>query len=160
MTTREPGASEVFTHGFGARPRCAAFFASRAAAIITSGLEVLVQEVIAAITTAPWPSSTLWPPEGVAVTGWCGRRGGPAAPAKLAGLSPSRLPVTAIGSEAGNDSAPLASSPTGGGPAGAYRPRTARNACCALASGIRSCGRFGPAIDGVTADRSRSRTWE
>src|SRR6185437_13008769 len=55
MTTREPGAREVFTHGLVARPRSAAFLASRAAAIITSGLEVLVQEVIAAITTAAWP---------------------------------------------------------------------------------------------------------
>jgi hypothetical protein len=42
---------------------------SRAAApIITSGLEVLVQEVIAAITTAPWSSSTVWSPR-VILTG-------------------------------------------------------------------------------------------
>src|SRR5579872_4406403 len=32
-----------------------AFCASRPAPIITLGLEVLVQEVIAAITTSPWP---------------------------------------------------------------------------------------------------------
>jgi hypothetical protein len=34
----------------------------RAAAIMTSGLEVLVQEVMAAITTAPWSISASWPP--------------------------------------------------------------------------------------------------
>src|ERR1035441_7794759 len=72
MTTREPGASEVFTHGLGASPRSAAFFASSAAPIITSGLEVLVQEVIAAITTAPCSSSASCPPSSITRTG---RRG-------------------------------------------------------------------------------------
>ena len=54
MTTSEPGASEVFTHGLRERPRCTAFFASRPAAIITAGLLVLVQLVTAAMTTEPW----------------------------------------------------------------------------------------------------------
>ena len=54
--------------------------------------------------------------------------GRPVAGLSVAGRSPSRLPVTAIGSEAGNDSAPASSSPAGGGPAGAYWPSTARNA--------------------------------
>ncbi|MOA01649.1 hypothetical protein D3C78_1210700 [compost metagenome] len=54
MTTLEPGASELFTHGLRCRPFSTAFFASRPAAIITLGLEVLVQEVMAAITTAPF----------------------------------------------------------------------------------------------------------
>ncbi len=53
MTTFEPGASEVFTHGFDESPFSAAFFASRPAAIITDGFDVLVQLVIAAITTEP-----------------------------------------------------------------------------------------------------------
>ena len=82
MTTREPGAREVFTHGFRASPRSAAFLASSAAAIITSGLEVLVQEVIAAITTAPWSSSTSCPVPRVTLTGWRGRRGRPLAVTK------------------------------------------------------------------------------
>ena len=43
MTTREPGASEVLTRGFTVRPRSTAFFASRPAASITLGFEVLVQ---------------------------------------------------------------------------------------------------------------------
>ena len=57
----EPGASEVLTHGLRVRPFSTAFLASSAAPIITLGLEVLVHEVIAAITTAPWSISTSWP---------------------------------------------------------------------------------------------------
>ena len=53
MTTFDPGARLVFTHGLRMRPRSTAFFASRPAPIITLGFEVLVQLVIAAITTAP-----------------------------------------------------------------------------------------------------------
>ena len=60
-TTCEPGASEVFTQGFALRPFATAFLASRPAATITLGLDVLVQEVIAAITTSPWPISCLRP---------------------------------------------------------------------------------------------------
>ena len=54
VTTCEPGASEVFTHGFGVSPLARALRATRPAATSTDGLEVLVQEVIAAITTSPW----------------------------------------------------------------------------------------------------------
>ena len=144
----------------GASPRSAAFFASSAAPIITSGLEVLVQEVIAAITTAPWSSSASRPSSSVIRIGWRGRPERPPAGPSVAGRSPARSPVTAIGSEAGNDSAPLASRPTGGVLARAEPPSTARNARGACASEIRSCGRFGPAMDGVTSDRSRSRTRE
>jgi hypothetical protein len=55
VTTWLPGASDVFTQGLRLRPFSTAFFASRPAAISTDGLEVLVQEVIAAITTSPLP---------------------------------------------------------------------------------------------------------
>src|SRR4029079_14969839 len=58
-TTWLPGASEVFTHGFAVRPRAAALRANRPAPISTLGWEVLVHEVIAAITTSPWPRSKL-----------------------------------------------------------------------------------------------------
>src|SRR5947209_19973548 len=51
-TTCEPGASEVLTHGFTVNPLAAAFCASNPAPTITFGLEVLVHEVIAAITTS------------------------------------------------------------------------------------------------------------
>ena len=60
MTTREPGARLVLTHGFVRRPRLMAFRASRPAATITEGFEVLVHEVIAAITTEPSCSIASW----------------------------------------------------------------------------------------------------
>ena len=53
MTTSEPGARLVFTQGGTPRPRARALRASSPAPIMTAGLEVLVHEVIAAITTAP-----------------------------------------------------------------------------------------------------------
>src|ERR1700722_12782004 len=49
----DPGASEVFTHGGGARPNRRAFLASSPAAMTSRGSEVLVQLVIAAMATAP-----------------------------------------------------------------------------------------------------------
>src|SRR5262245_472001 len=56
VTTLEPGARLVFTHGCVLSPRSAAFLASRPAARSTDGFEVLVQLVMAAITTEPWCS--------------------------------------------------------------------------------------------------------
>ncbi|MNG04163.1 hypothetical protein D3C84_872760 [compost metagenome] len=61
VTTLEPGAREDLTQGLRVRPFSTAFFASRPAAIITLGLEVLVQEVMAAMTTAPSSRGKLWP---------------------------------------------------------------------------------------------------
>src|SRR5271166_4937940 len=58
VTTIEPGASEVFTHGGTVRPFSTAFFASSPAATSTDGFEVLVQLVMAAITTLPWVSAS------------------------------------------------------------------------------------------------------
>src|SRR6201999_2643853 len=52
-----PGASEDFTQGLGFNPSAAALRASSPAPIRTLGLDVLVQEVMAAITTSPWPRS-------------------------------------------------------------------------------------------------------
>ena len=43
MTTFEPGASEVLTHGLTFSPRSTAFLASRPAPSITDGFEVFVQ---------------------------------------------------------------------------------------------------------------------
>src|SRR3989338_448837 len=56
MTVFDPGARLVFTQGLTVRPFCTAFLASRPAATMTEGLEVLVHEVIAAMTTEPWPT--------------------------------------------------------------------------------------------------------
>ena len=53
VTTFDPGARLVFTHGLVIRPLSTAFLASSPAASITLGLDVLVQLVIAAITTEP-----------------------------------------------------------------------------------------------------------
>ncbi len=61
MTTFEPGARLVFTHGFDLSPFATAFFASNPAPIITEGFEVFVQLVMAAITTAPLSISQLSP---------------------------------------------------------------------------------------------------
>src|ERR1700694_5728490 len=58
-TTCEPGASEVLTQGLGLSPFALAFLANSPAPTITLGLEVLVHEVIAAMTTSPCPRS--WP---------------------------------------------------------------------------------------------------
>ena len=56
MTTFEPGARVVLTHGLDFRPLRFALRASRPAASMTLGFEVLVHEVIAATATAPWSS--------------------------------------------------------------------------------------------------------
>jgi hypothetical protein len=61
------------THGLVDSPRSTAFFASSAAATITDGLDVLVHEVIAAITTAPWSSSHVLPSSRTTRVGWLGR---------------------------------------------------------------------------------------
>jgi len=53
VTTCDPGASDVFTQGWLARPRSTAFLASRPAAKSTDGLDVLVQLVMAASTSEP-----------------------------------------------------------------------------------------------------------
>src|SRR5918993_5949223 len=78
MTTLDPGASEVLTHGLEVRPRSTALRASSPAASITDGLEVLVQEVMAAMTTWPWSRSKLVPSSRVTGTRLPGR---PLAPA-------------------------------------------------------------------------------
>ena len=63
----------VLTHGLRCSPFSTAFLASSAAPIMTEGLEVLVQDVIAAIATAPWSTSNLVPSSRVTSTGLLGR---------------------------------------------------------------------------------------
>ncbi len=69
MTTLEPGASVVFTQGLRLSPASTAFLASSAAPTMTDGLEVLVHEVMAAITTEPWSMVTLVPSSSVTSVG-------------------------------------------------------------------------------------------
>src|SRR5437867_3325359 len=73
MTTLEPGASVVFTQGLRARPASTAFLASSAAPTMTEGFEVLVHDVMAAITTDPWSTDVLVPSSSVTSTGADGR---------------------------------------------------------------------------------------
>src|SRR5690554_2383419 len=53
VTTFDPGAKEVFTQDFVRNPLLTAFLASNPAPTITAGFDVLVQLVMAAITTLP-----------------------------------------------------------------------------------------------------------
>src|SRR5688572_19155163 len=53
VTTLEPGARLLFTHGLRLNPLSTAFLARRPAPIITLGFDVFVQLVMAAMTTAP-----------------------------------------------------------------------------------------------------------
>ena len=55
VTMREPGASDVLTCGLTVSPASTAFLASSPAASITLGFDVLVHEVMAAISTSPLP---------------------------------------------------------------------------------------------------------
>src|SRR6476469_9767025 len=153
MTTFEPGASVVFTHGLRERPLSTAFFASSAAPIMTDGFDVLVHDVIAAIATAPWSTSNEAPSR-VTGVGFDGRPSAPSAAGKCSGLpSPLPEPEYAGASEAGKDSS--TDSSTGDcGASEVYEPSAERNAGLASDSAIRACGRFGPAIDGTTVDRS------
>src|ERR671931_2138355 len=118
MTTLEPGASEVFTHGLARMPRWTALRASRPAASITDGLEVLVQLVMAAITTWPWSSSNSSRPSSPrTVVGFDGRPPGPRGsgsnqPGAGSWLASSTVPAMAAGgAPAGNHSAEGASGP-------------------------------------------------
>ena len=110
MTTLEPGASVVFTHGLEASPASTAFLASSAAPTMTDGFEVLVHEVMAAITTEPWSTEVVVPSSSVTCAGWDGRpdpvpAGGPA------GRSASPFSRSGVnGSDAGKVSATSSSS--------------------------------------------------
>ncbi len=55
------------------RPRSTAFLASSAAPIITCGFDVFVQDVIEAMTTAPWSRSKTVPSGAVTGVGLCAR---------------------------------------------------------------------------------------
>ena len=108
MTTLEPGASDVLTQGFRSRPFSTAFFANSAAPIMTDGLDVFVQDVIAAITTAPWSTTPLMPSAKVTSTG-CDCRPSAAFAAVCVGAGADSWPVADVGSDAGNDSASASS---------------------------------------------------
>src|SRR3954452_19299132 len=109
MTTFDPGASVVLTHGLRCRPFSTAFFASSAAPTMTDGLDVLVHDVIAAIATAPWSISKSVPSDRVTRVGWEVRPLAPVAAEWTSGAAVGRASDGAAGSEAGNDSADASS---------------------------------------------------
>src|ERR671930_1637637 len=104
MTTFEPGASVVFTHGLRLSPRSTAFLASSAAPTMTEGLDVFVQDVIAAIATAPWSMTNDVPSSRVTGVGVEVR---PADPFAADGTVAVSLKLGT--SEAGNDSSSASS---------------------------------------------------
>ena len=139
VTTREPGASEVFTHGFDSSPASTARFASSPAASITVGFDVFVQLVIAAITTEPCRTTPWFSGTGSSDPGSTRSSVSTA----TVGLPPSsRRRPTSVGSGSGSSRSRKAS--------------TNEDHTCGSAT--RSCGRFGPATEGSTSDRSRSTT--
>src|ERR1700733_2337631 len=145
MTTLEPGASVVFPHGLRSSPASTAFLATRAAPIMTDGLDVFVHDVIAAITTDPWSTDVVVPSSSVTSTGADART------LAFAGCSAGSRVTTPFfsgvnGSDAGNVSA-ISSSRLS---SWTYAPRACRNESLASVSATRSCGRFGPASDGTT----------
>src|SRR6186713_636175 len=159
MTTLEPGARVVFTQGLRVRPRSTAFLASSAAPIITEGFDVFVQDVIAAIVTAPWSSTNSLPSSSFTSTGVLGRPSGSVTADGLPeGGSEPLSPWYDGGSLAGKDSADASSYPFSSpfSCSATYWPSTERKLSFASDRAIRSCGRFGPAIDGTTVDRSSS----
>src|ERR1017187_7431436 len=96
MTTLEPGASVVFTHGLRARPASTALRARSAAPTMTNGFEVLVQDVIAAITTEPWSTLVCVPSSRVTGVGDDGRSSKPPATGSEAGEVPA-IPLSRLG---------------------------------------------------------------
>ncbi len=138
VTTREPGARLVLTHGLTSSPASTAFFARSPAASITDGFDVFVQLVIAAITTEPWPTDS--------------------PSSRTGGASGSIVPSV---STATSEEPPSSTHrPTSVGFGSGSRPsrNAATNEPQTPCRGTRSCGRFGPATEGTIADRSSSRT--
>ena len=165
MTTFEPGASEVLTHGLEVRPFSTALRASRPAASITLGFDVFVQDVIAAMTTWPWSRNVSVP--SAIVTGV-------ASSSSVAVTTSS--PGVSTSSLVGLVACPLESPLAGGSDAGKDSSRASSWLSCSdgtlwpsslddlvarcSSSEMRSCGRLGPASDGTTSPRSSSSVSE
>src|SRR5215472_3919445 len=138
VTTSDPGASDVLTHSGTVSPFSTAFFASNPAPTSTDGFEVLVQLVMAAITTLPCPNASSSPTStSTAVAVWLSPTFG--------GCPPS---VSQRDSCFGGTCCP------GFNKLG----KACSNDWAARDKGTRSCGRFGPAMLGSTVARSRSST--
>src|SRR5215468_1769002 len=121
MTTFEPGASDVLTHGLRDSPRSTALRASSAAPIITCGFDVFVHDVIDAMTTEPWSRSYVVPSAARTGVGLCAR-------------PPFAREFDAGESDAGKLSSLSSSTPS----SSAYVGSTARNASLASDKATRS----------------------
>ncbi len=128
---------------------------------ITDGFEVLVQLVIAAITTRPWSSVVSVPSSRVTFTGFASRSSTAVPPSPPCSWL-ARLARFVVGSRRIRGGERVCASlvvTVAELLSGAF-DRTpssdSRNAALALVRAIRSCGRLGPAIDGSTEPRSRS----
>src|SRR5712691_292981 len=137
-TTCEPGASEVLTQSLTDNPFATALRANRPAPTITFGLDVLVQDVIAAMTTSPWPRSCLRPATGT--------RFDPPALEKFLSRE--------VASDGCRSKISLPPSPP---LLYSLSIAVAKPAFTSL-SATRSCGRLGPASDGSTCDSSSLST--
>ena len=113
VTTLEPGASDVLTHGWLVSPRATALRASSPAPSMTEGLEVFVHDVMAAMTTCPWSTLNVAPSIVTsAAVSECSAITVPAATARAeAGAAGGSWPgaLSAGGSEAGKVSATASS---------------------------------------------------
>ena len=144
VTTFEPGAMLVFTQGLRSRPSSRALRAMRPAPIITDGLEVLVQLVMAAITTEPSLIVNRSPPYSTSAR---------VVPASATGAAAAGLrPPSSAHRE------PSCSAMERRAPVGMRFGSTVLNESFSSLSGTRSCGRRGPASDGTTESRSSSTT--
>ena len=141
----------VFTQRGISSPFSRAFRARRPAPTMTEGLEVLVQEVMAAMTTVPSEISTSTPSWLTVTVRPEAARTPPATvtgslPPSPAQLSPGRSSSTGFASSAEGRSKP----------AGTSLGRSVSKRLRISAIRIRSCGCFGPARLGSTVERSSS----
>src|SRR5262245_37142521 len=108
VTAFDPGASEVLTVGGTRRPRATAFRARSPAPTITVGLEVFVQDVMAAIATDPELIRTVSSPIVISTDAYSRRSSAADSLSVGAGGasdSTASEAAKAGGSDAGNDSA-------------------------------------------------------
>ena len=163
MTTVEPGASEVLTHGLRSRPALDRLLGEQPGADHHRGFEVLVQLVIAAITTRPWSSSISVPSSSVTVDRVVGRALGdgacvaPAGVPRLAALVVVVLGRRVGGREGLRDRLVAAVAELLGGLGVELAAATRGTPASRRPAAIRSCGRFGPAMLRLDARRGRAR---
>src|SRR3569623_232487 len=154
VTTFEPGARLVFTQGFTCKPRRTALRASSPAAISTDGLEVLVQLVMAALTTEPWQRLYESP------LGWRTGTHLPNTSMPLSGCSSAYSGAISMGWPPSANQRVISSLPRRAVSPSYCFTSACRNDLRTSVNVTRSCGRAGPARLGSTSLRSNSTTFE